>query len=264
MALAVACCKNPTNKLCSTCICVGDAGVAALASALPSWSFLQQLHLHENYSIGTEGMRSLAAAMASLPALQDLNLSKNQLGQEGARQLAVGLEAAAEAAVKAAAEVEAKAAAAASGKRAAATSCDMDPGMNLGGHFGADAIVGLKGPQARYGSSSSVAAIVKADFGLQVLELGSCKLRAEGVAHIAAALAKINQAAVAAVAEGKAGGSGHSGESSALAGTACMVQKVKYLGLGKNSIGDRGVKVSFKGSREGWWQGIQGRRWQPL
>jgi hypothetical protein len=228
---------------------VGDAGVATLATALSCWSSLQQLRLQENYSIGTEGMRSLAAAMSSLPALQDLNLSKNQIGQEGARQLALGLEAAAAAALKAAAEVAAGASAEEE-TAAGALAPHLNTGTGNGSAVATELVPGSKGLQGM--NSSSTGAAVQVDFGLQVLELGSCSLRAEGVQHIAVALGRINQAAAAAstaaALEGRASSSGQGGESGAAA--VALVKSLKYLGLAKNSIGDRGIKV-----RMGAWAG---------
>ncbi|KAF6259342.1 hypothetical protein COO60DRAFT_1015778 [Scenedesmus sp. NREL 46B-D3] len=172
---------------------LGDAGAAALAAALPGLQQLRQLELQDNYSIGCEGVRALAAALPLAPSLQELNLAKNCIGPQGAKLLATGLQANA-----------AAAAAAASNAALDSTTKDAASG-NCSNIRGGSAFVGL-----RY------------------LELEWCKLKVEGVAHVAAALVMQRPGLGAAAQQG--------------VGAQCCLQR---LGLGRNGAGDKGVNVSW-------------------
>jgi hypothetical protein len=146
-------------------------------------------------------VRALAAALPLACSLQELNLAKNCIGPQGAKLLAAGL--------------QANAAAAASEAAAASLSAQEDGAISS------------KAQHINSSSSSSSSAFV----GLRYLELEWCKLKVEGVTHLAAALVmqRPGLAATAAMQRG--------------AGVHCCLQR---LGLSRNGAGDKGVKVRLQ------------------
>jgi hypothetical protein len=125
--------------------------------------------------------------------LQELNLAKNCIGPQGAKLLGAGL--------------QANAAAAAVAARAAGGR----PDSQQDGTFDSN-------------SSDNINGFI----GLRYLELEWCKLKVEGVAHLAAALVMQRQGRGAAAAKQQQDGA-H-----------CCLQR---LGLCRNGAGDKGVKV---------------------
>jgi hypothetical protein len=138
-------------------------------------------------------VRALAAALPQAPSLQELNLAKNCIGPQGAKLLAAGL--------------QANAAAAAAATR------------TTGG-----------GPDSQEDATanSSDSDNINGFIGLRYLELEWCKLKVEGVAHLAAALVMQRQ------------GRGTTAAKQQQDGAHCCLQR---LGLGRNGAGDKGVKV---------------------
>lgn len=61
---------------------LGDAGVAALARALPAHAGLRTLQLGET-GLGDEGARAVARALAKLSRLEEIHLSENAIGDSG-------------------------------------------------------------------------------------------------------------------------------------------------------------------------------------
>jgi hypothetical protein len=212
----------------------GDTGAAALATALPCWPGLQELQLQDNCSIGPEGAKALGRALGGAVSLQRLNLSRAGLGPEGGRQLAAGVRAQAAAAATAAGEWL------------------LGRGEGAGLGSSSDSI------------SSSSGGNPQPPFGLQQLELGGCKLRAEGVEALATAIAATYQQAAAAAADvdavpdeegddqgaavvaGQGSRQGLRGSSSGGWGRhqgERVLNQLTVLGLSKDSMGDKGVKV---------------------
>ena len=69
---------------------IGDAGVAALASAISRHAVLTTLNLRAN-AIGPEGALALAAALEHNDALETLDVSENAIATRGALALAAAL-----------------------------------------------------------------------------------------------------------------------------------------------------------------------------
>eukprot|EP01045_Picozoa_sp_COSAG04_P007495 COSAG04_NODE_394_length_15124_cov_10.557005_1_plen_291_part_00 len=70
----------------------GDAGFLAMAVALPALTCLDTLWCHENPAVGARGWAALAGALPSLPALRTIYASSSTgIGLEGARALAAAV-----------------------------------------------------------------------------------------------------------------------------------------------------------------------------
>jgi hypothetical protein len=193
---------------------LGDGGLAALAAALPSWPQLQVLELQENYNISSNSMPLLGAALRHTSSLVHLNLSKNSIGPHGAKHIAEGLKA------------NAAAALAHLGGGGGATATPSEVAAVAAGE---NHLVSPPPEGMALMSSTPMATFV----GLQQLDLERCKLKAEGVEHLAAAL-MVGPGSIEGNSCGAVGGSTQ---------PAPLHCCLKHLGLSRNGAGDKGVKV---------------------
>lgn len=176
--------------------------------------------------VGDKGVAALAVALPHLKHLQQLEVQENySIGVEGIRSLAVALE-------------------------QAPSLIHLNLAKNSIGPQGAKLLAAGLQANAAAAAAAEASTGYESFVGLKHLELEWCKLRTEGIVHIAAALANTTTAGRAATSSalrqstscsrvGCSSSSSSKGSGSAIAVHCCL----ERLGLSRNGAGDKGVQV---------------------
>jgi hypothetical protein len=204
---------------------LSDAGLRELVPSLARLPHLRLLGLADNPRLGGDGVGALAAALRSLPRLQELHLARASAGNEGARHLAKARGGGARMLPQAHPRRRATPWPCLPGQAGSWVRPFLSPAAPQP-HLISSIPPPLCGPQALPGHPS-----------LTALDMEACRLRADGAAHLAAALA----AAPSPPAPASAAGSPSD------APPLVPVPGLARLVLARNPLGDRGAAALAEG-----------------